>query len=102
MNVLITGISGYIGSLLAPRLLREGHQVRGLSRRPAMLADLPEVPVFEGDAVTGIGLEQALEGIEVAYFLIHSMESAATGGENGFADRDRRAAALFGAAAGRD
>src|SRR4029077_17925739 len=50
MNVLITGISGYIGSRLAPRLAADGHEVRGLSRRPAGL-ELP-YPVLEGDAVS--------------------------------------------------
>lgn len=98
MNVLVTGISGYVGSLLAPRLLREGHAVRGLSRRPGALPGHPGVPVFEGDAVTGVGLERALEGIDVAYFLIHSMEPSANGS---FAARDRAAAANFARAAQR-
>jgi len=94
MNVLITGITGYIGSLLAPRLAREGHSVRGLSRRPEALKS--EFPVLAGDAVTGAGLEQALDGVDVAYFLIHSMEPSADGS---FAVRDRRAAENFARAA---
>lgn len=83
MNILVTGITGYVGSRLAPRLQREGHVVRGLTRNPARAperagADL-EVPLVTGDAVSGAGLEEALEGIDVAYFLIHSMEPATDG-----------------------
>jgi uncharacterized protein YbjT (DUF2867 family) len=99
MNILVTGISGYVGSRLAPRLLRDGHCVRGLSRRPAAPGAegfAAEVPVVRGDAVTGAGLERALEGVEVAYYLIHSMEPALNGS---FADRDRAAAENFARAA---
>lgn len=96
MNILVTGISGYIGSRLASRLVGEGHVVRGLSRQGQAVAVAPEVPVFAGDAVAGRGLERALEGIEVAYFLIHSMEPSTNGT---FAARDRAAAENFTRAA---
>jgi uncharacterized protein YbjT (DUF2867 family) len=90
MNILITGITGYVGSRLAPRLVREGHSVRGLSRHPATTGG--EVPVLAGDAVTGAGLREALDGVDVAYFLIHSMEPSPNGP---FAARDRAAAENF-------
>lgn len=91
--MLVTGISGYVGARLAPRLVRGGQDVRGLSRRGTG----PEgVPVVRADALTGAGLEEALDGIEVAYFLIHSMEPS-TDGE--FGARERRAAENFAAAA---
>jgi uncharacterized protein YbjT (DUF2867 family) len=54
--------------------------------------------VVRGDAVTGAGLPEALAGIDAAYFLIHSMEAAAVA-DGGFAERDRRAAERFAAAA---
>jgi uncharacterized protein YbjT (DUF2867 family) len=94
MKVLITGITGYIGSRLAPRLLRDGHSLRGFSRHPDALRC--EFPVVAGDAVSGAGLDAALEGIDVAYFLIHSMEPSLDGP---FADRDRTAAENFARAA---
>jgi uncharacterized protein YbjT (DUF2867 family) len=93
MNILITGISGYIGSRLAPRLLQDGHHVRGFSRQELRDAG---VEVIRGDAVTGAGLGRALENIDVAYFLIHSMEPSTDGP---FDARERTAAANFAAAA---
>jgi uncharacterized protein YbjT (DUF2867 family) len=92
MNVLVTGIRGYIGSRLTPRLLRDGHTVYGLSRTPGE----GEVPVLVGDAVSGDGLGRALEGIDVAYYLIHSMEPSDDGAFN---VRERRAAENFASAA---
>jgi uncharacterized protein YbjT (DUF2867 family) len=94
VNILVTGITGYIGSRLTPRLLREGHQVRGFTRHPGYAA--LGIPIATGDAVTGEGLEYALHDIDVAYFLIHSMESSAHGA---FDVRDRAAAENFSRAA---
>ncbi len=96
MNILVTGVSGYIGSLLVPRLLRDGHTVTGLARHPERL-DPNGISLVAGDAVTGTGLDRAFEDAEVAYYLIHSMERAEG---NGFAARDRIAAENFAAAAG--
>jgi uncharacterized protein YbjT (DUF2867 family) len=94
MTVLVTGITGYVGSALAARLRRDGHSVRGFARSPERVA--LDVPVVAGDAVTGQGLAEALAGVEVAYFLIHGMEPA-----NGwaFAAREREAAERFAFAA---
>jgi uncharacterized protein YbjT (DUF2867 family) len=94
MNILITGVTGYVGSRLAPRLLGDGHSLRGLSRHAH--PERFEFPVVAGDAVSGRGLEEALEGIDVAYFLIHSMEASADGP---FATRERAAAENFARAA---
>jgi uncharacterized protein YbjT (DUF2867 family) len=95
MIVLVTGISGYVGSVLAPRLVRAGHTVRGTSRNPPTV-ELP-IPTVRADAVTGAGLDRALDGVDVAYYLIHSMEPAS--GNRAFPVRERNAADNFAAAA---
>jgi uncharacterized protein YbjT (DUF2867 family) len=100
MRILVTGATGFAGSLLIPRLHREGHALRALAREPGRLR-IPaawNVETVRGDAVSGAGLGGALDGIEVAYYLIHSMESAAP--ERAFAERERRAAENFARAAG--
>ena len=95
MHCLVTGATGYIGGRLIPVLLEQGHRVRALARDPSR-ADLPDaVDVAKGDVIKGEGLREALDGIEVAYYLIHSMEGK--GGD--FAERDRRGARAFGEAA---
>ncbi len=144
MRILVTGASGFAGSLLVPRLLSDGHAVRALGRDPARVsralagglppraghdgevppvaeADYagagPDAEILHGDALTGEGLSQALDGVEVAYYLIHSMERppaspAAPGGSSRrsspnlshverFEERERIAAENFAAAAGR-
>ncbi len=73
--VLVFGASGYAGSNLVPFLAARGHAVRAAGRRRAALeAQCPEgVELREADALAPHTLEEALEGIEVAYYLVHSM-----------------------------
>ena len=97
MRILITGPSGAVGEALA-RSLDGGHELRGLSRDPARVADELPLEMIRGDVLSGEGLERALTSVEVAYYLIHSMEPAAM---QGFAQRDRIAAQQFAAAAAR-
>jgi uncharacterized protein YbjT (DUF2867 family) len=98
MTVLVTGASGYVGAALIPRLQAQGLAVRAFARDPARVAaagvDVAGLEIVTGDAVGGAGLDAALDGVEVAYFLIHSMETAA-GDADGFRSRDRRAAEAF-------
>jgi uncharacterized protein YbjT (DUF2867 family) len=96
MRVLLTGASGFIGALLAPRLQARGYDVRALAREPSRVQ--AELPVVRGDALTGEGLREALEGVQVAYYLIHSMERAGAG-QGPFQERERVAAENFAAAA---
>jgi uncharacterized protein YbjT (DUF2867 family) len=81
MTVLVTGATGFVGAKLVPALRRAGHDVRAFARDPSRVVD--DVPVVRGDAVTGDGLDEALAGVTVAYYLIHSMEAAAAGGFSG-------------------
>ena len=95
MRILLTGVSGAIGTELAPALARAGHELRGFGRDPARVT--AQLPVVRGDALTGEGLDEALDGIDVAYFLMHSME----GPDAGFESRERTTVRNFVAAAER-
>ncbi|HRW18285.1 MAG TPA: tryptophan-rich sensory protein [Dermatophilaceae bacterium] len=97
-RALVTGASGYLGGLLTPRLLEQGWAVRVLTRRRSGIAGAvwaPRVEVVEGDAGSDRDLDRALDGVTVAYYLVHSME----GGD--FVTRDRELAQAFAAAAER-
>ena len=97
MRILVTGPSGAIGAALA-RAMSETHELRALAREPARVEAVTGLEVVRGDALTGEGLRAALAGVEVAYYLIHSMEAASNAT---FAARDRAAAEQFAAAAAR-
>jgi uncharacterized protein YbjT (DUF2867 family) len=90
MTVLVTGATGFVGAKLIPALQRAGHDVRAFARTPARVT--AGVPVVRGDAITGAGLAAAMEGVDVAYYLIHSMEAAAG---NGFGAAERASIAHF-------
>lgn len=95
---LVTGASGYIGGRLVPELLAAGYRVRCLVRTPDKLRDHPwrdRVEVVRGDVVSGTGLAEALTGVDVAYYLVHSM-----GNGSDFVRTDAEGAERFAAAAG--
>jgi uncharacterized protein YbjT (DUF2867 family) len=102
LTVLVTGATGYIGGRLVPRLLAEGHAVRALTRDASRLRDVPwaeQVQVVEADVLAAAeqgasALGDALQGVDVAYYLIHSI-----GEGTSFEDTDRRAAQAFARAA---
>ncbi len=98
---LVTGATGYVGGRLIERLLDEGRAVRALTRDPARLEPRAGVEAVRGDVVTGAGLDEALDGCSVAYYLVHSMEAGDAGRarRTPFAERDRRGAESFTAAA---
>jgi uncharacterized protein YbjT (DUF2867 family) len=106
MLVLVTGASGFAGSLLIPRLQRQGHRVRALAReenraRQALEAaggDVRDLELLRGDALRARSLAPALDGVEVAYYLIHSMERLADDRQH-FAVRECLAAENFASAA---
>lgn len=96
--ILIAGATGYIGRLLAESLLDAGEPVRCLARSPERAADLAKrgAEIVSADVLEPGTLGEALAGVEVAHYLVHSM---GRGGSGGFAERDERAARNFGAAA---
>jgi uncharacterized protein YbjT (DUF2867 family) len=73
---LVTGATGYIGGLLVPRLLGVGLPVRALARNPDKLATAPwrdDVEVARGDLTDPESLTEAFDGVDVVYYLVHSM-----------------------------
>ena len=76
-NCLVTGATGYVGGRLVPQLLANGHHVRVLARHPEKLRDIPwvdDVEVFAGDASDAASVRAAMEGMDVAYYLLHSLQ----------------------------
>jgi uncharacterized protein YbjT (DUF2867 family) len=96
---LVTGATGYVGGRLIARLVREGRPVRALARDPARFDPVEGVDALPGDLVRDSGLEAALDGVETAYYLVHSMERAADPSDGDFGARDRQAAGNFARAA---
>jgi uncharacterized protein YbjT (DUF2867 family) len=96
MKVLLTGATGYVGGRLLPALEARGVELRCMVRRPDALRGRvgPATEVFAADALDRDSVALALEGVDTAYYLIHSM-----GAGQDFASRDLQAARLFGAAA---
>ena len=80
MRILVTGATGYVGGRLIPRLLQAGHEVRLLARDRARIQGRPwadRVEIAVEDLCAPGQLERALEGIDVAYYLVHSLRAGA-------------------------
>ena len=79
-TVLVTGATGYVGGRLVPRLLEAGHTVKVLVRTPSKIAGVPwldEVEIVQSSLDDGGALRTALAGVDVLYYLVHSMAAGA-------------------------
>ncbi len=94
--ILLTGATGYIGGRLLPLLESSGQPIRCIARNPEYLRSkvAPSTEVVEGDVLKPASLVSAMQGVDTAYYLVHSMGSA-----RGFESQDREAAHNFGNAA---
>ena len=96
-RTLVTGATGYIGSRLSPTLVAAGAQVRVLTRDVRRLSGrswAASADLVAGDATNRDDLARACDGVEVAYYLLHSMD-----GHGDFVARDRQLAEDFATAA---
>lgn len=91
--VAVTGVTGYVGGRLVPELLAAGYRVRAVARHPERLRGRPwydDVEVAAADAAEPDQIGPALEGVDIAYYLIHSL-----GTGRRFEQRDRHTALVF-------
>jgi uncharacterized protein YbjT (DUF2867 family) len=95
-TILLTGATGYVWGRLLHRLVQEGCPVRCVTRRPEGLAKLAsrDVDIVAGDLLELESLTAALAGVQIAYYLVHSMDASGS-----FEELDRRAASNFATAA---
>ena len=95
-RILLTGATGYVGGRLLKVLESGGYSVRCLARRPENLAGKvgDDVEVVRGDLLDRGSLDGAMRGVDVAYYLVHSL-----GSSGDFEDEERAGAQNFAEAA---
>lgn len=89
--VLVTGATGFIGSRLVPALIEQGHRVKAMTRNPDGY-DGPGEPVG-ADVFDPATLGEPMQGVDVAVYLVHSLD------DDDFERKDAEAAEAFGRAA---
>src|SRR5205085_9274958 len=94
--ILLSGASGYVGGRLLPLLLADGWRVRCLARqREHLLSRVPAgVEVVTCDVLDAASLPAVMQGMQAAFYLVHSMGATAD-----FEKQDRLAAEYFATAA---
>ncbi len=93
-TVLVTGATGYIGSHLLAPLTEAGYRVRAAARDPRRVRAPAGVELVAADAADAGAVRAALDGVDTAYYLVHTLGAGAD-----YAERDRVAARVFGQAA---
>jgi uncharacterized protein YbjT (DUF2867 family) len=97
MHALVAGATGFIGGELVARLVADGAEVRALvrdrERARGRLAEDPRLELFVGDVLDAASLDGAGDGIDIAYYLVHSMGRGSAGGD--FEAREARSARAF-------
>ena len=95
-RVLLTGATGYVGGRLLKALEEQNYPIRCLARRPEYLHSRvgPATEVVQGDVLDSATLDGVFDGIDTAYYMVHSM-----GNTGSFAGQDRQAANHFSEAA---
>jgi uncharacterized protein YbjT (DUF2867 family) len=94
MEILVTGAGGFVGGALVPELVGRGHGVRAATRHPDGYRPPSGAVPHHFDLDDQASLAPALDGVELAYYLVHSM-----GQKGEFARRDLQHARAFGRAA---
>ena len=91
--ILLTGATGYVGGRLLKQLEQAGHHIRCMARHPENLSSKidSKTEVVQGDVLDKASLEEAMQGVKIAYYLVHSM-----GSKTSFETADRLAAQNFG------
>lgn len=97
-RVLVTGATGYVGGRLLAALESRPYAIRCIARRPEFLRErvASGTEVFAADCLDEASLHPALDGVDTAIYLVHSMGSGAD-----FEAEERRAATCFARAAAR-
>jgi uncharacterized protein YbjT (DUF2867 family) len=102
-RVLIVGATGFVGKRLIPELVKKNIRLRLLVRDPLKAIPLmirdADIEVVQGNLVKNAGLAEALQGIDSAYYLVHSMGGRTLAKNDEYAEKDRTAAMNFIAAA---
>jgi uncharacterized protein YbjT (DUF2867 family) len=104
LRILVTGATGFIGSRIVKRLLADGqYKVRCMTRNPRNIFDLFNlsgdiIEVVKADASNYLELVEALKEVDVAFYLIHSMEGSSKKWQE-FSKKDKIAAENFAKAA---
>ena len=91
MRIVVAGASGFVGRRLCPALEQAGHEVIAMTRRPETYRGAGTA--VRADVHDAASLAVALDGAEVAYYLVHSLD------DPDFRTADARGATTFATAA---